>query len=199
MPFVLQFSCRVGNNHQIHCLILYLEKKGEQKKACWAQTFREKGLPLQFWSSGRNPESPQQQLRAGYWCHQWTRWRLLGVRPSWKYTHTHMQLLSAHIQPLLPITTHNSLSKEMSCHHFPNWAPFLSCDVHLTARNHCQLIIWSFVYLYHEIQFWIEILENNCMSETRLKMNNLDKSDPTLNWILSCLDTWIFKIHPEKH
>ena len=156
MPFVLQFSCRVGNNHQIHCLILCLEKKGEQrKKLAEHKPFERKGSLYSFdhragilslLSSNSEPDIDAINGQDDVY---------LEFVPVGN-THTHMQLLSAHIQPLLPITTHNSLSKEMSCHHFPNWAPFLSCDVHLTARNHCQLIIWSFVYFYHKIQFWIE-------------------------------------------
>ena len=44
---------------------------------------------------------------AGYWCHQWTRWRLLGVRPNSRYILL-MQCYQVYI--LRPITTHNPLS-----------------------------------------------------------------------------------------
>ena len=37
------------------------------------------------------------------------------------------------------ITTHNPLSKEMSCHHFPNWAQFFT-HTYIDNQNHLQQI-----------------------------------------------------------
>ena len=42
------------------------------------------------------------------------------------------------------ITTHNPLSKEMSCHHFPNWAQFFT-HTHIDNQNHLQQINIDFI------------------------------------------------------
>ena len=66
------FSCRVGNNHQIHWCSLR-----EEKKSLLSTNLSSFSLLLRFVLVGL--------AGAGYWCHQWTRWRLLGVRPSSPY------------------------------------------------------------------------------------------------------------------
>ena len=45
------------------------------------------------------------------------------------------------------ITTHNPLSKEMSCHHFPNWAQFFT-NTHIDNQNHLQQINIDFLHKY---------------------------------------------------
>ena len=42
------------------------------------------------------------------------------------------------------ITTHNPLSKEMSCHHFPNWAQFFT-HTYIDNQNHLQQINIDFI------------------------------------------------------
>ena len=42
------------------------------------------------------------------------------------------------------ITTHNPLSKEMSCHHFPNWAQFFN-HTYIDNQNHLQQINIYFI------------------------------------------------------
>ena len=104
-----EFSCRVGNNHQIQ-----RREKKEEDELLAQQTF-----PFFLLFLGA---SSLLYSSAGYWCHQWTRWRLLGVRPNSRYILL-MQCYQVYI--LRPITTHNPLSKEMFDHHFLNWLPFV--------------------------------------------------------------------------
>ena len=63
-----EFSCRVGNNHQIQ-----RREKKEEDELLAQQTF-----PFFLLFLGAS----SLLYSAGYWCHQWTRWRLLGVRPN---------------------------------------------------------------------------------------------------------------------
>ena len=50
------------------------------------------------------------------------------------------------------ITTHNPLSKEMSCHHFPNWAQFFT-HTYIDNQNHLQQINIDLYVNYQNIKF----------------------------------------------
>jgi hypothetical protein len=79
-----------------------------------------------FFSSSFAIEAGESKVSpVGYWCHQWTRWRLLGVRPNC----TLMQCYQFYtLRPITSLQPQNPLANILAyrkCdHHFPNWLHF---------------------------------------------------------------------------